>query len=190
MPNNEAQGQGAPDSGCRFVYFTGYANDESTQATSAPVIGGVVCFTEAGGIKARGVDVAKPATAILMNFAGLIVDMEAGMDAVAVAGDGSGVTVGKAKPGWLKVVTASPAIQALTIANMTKPSSTPFPLGPANASWALKAVTSSIGSGAANFLYLASTCAMALETSDTSAASEPGTLKWVKLGGVVGGIET
>lgn len=194
MPGIEIQGGdsnlGAPDSQARKVWFTGYANDESTQGTSVPVIGGVVCFSEAGGFKGRGKDVVKPETAVLGLFAGIIVDMPDWMSSLAVAGDGSGVTAGKVKPGWITIVSAASAIQARTIANMTKYSTTPFPLGPSNGSWALKAVTSSIASGAANFAYLAGTCAMALETSDTSAASEPGTLKYVKLGGVVGGLET
>lgn len=187
--SNEPQGITAVGSAPRRVWFTGYANDESTQLTSAPVIGGVVCFTEAGGIKGRGIDVTKPATAVLGLPAGIIVGMSEGMESLAVAGDGSGVTAGKAKPGWITIQSAG-YVQALTIANMTKPSSTPFPLGPANASWALKAITTSIGSGAANFAALINTMAMALETNDTSGASEPGTLKWVKLGGVVGGNET
>ena len=46
MPGIEIQGGdsnlGAPDSQPRKVWFTGYANDETTQGTSVPVLGGVV----------------------------------------------------------------------------------------------------------------------------------------------------
>lgn len=189
----DVQGLVAPASPPRKVYFTGYKNDESTAvATTALPLFGVVCFTESGGIKARGVDVTKPETNILPLFAGIVIDVSNPLvGRVAVSGDGSGVTAGNLIPGWITVVSASAAIQAMTKANMTKPSATAtsygFLLGPVNNSWNLEAITPSIGSGGANQLALSQGVAIALETSDTSSAAA---LKYVRLGGIVGGPQT
>lgn len=186
------QGTSLPvDAGPKRVYFTGFANDDSTALTSAangtlPLLG-VVCYTEPGGKQGRGVDVTKPATAVLALFAGIVVKIDdPRVGQAAVAGDGSGITAGNLIPGWITVVSAAAAIQALTKANMTKPSTTPFLLGPVNASWNLEAITSSIASGAANFLALTQAVALALETVDTSTTAAA---KWVRLGGNVGGGE-
>lgn len=190
MPNNEVQGVSSqpPDSGPRRVWFTGYQNDDTTALTTTAMPDyAVVCFTEPGGSKGRGVDVTKPQTAILALFAGIVIAKEGRVGQIAVAGDGSGVAAGNLIPGWITVANACPAIQALTKANMTKPSTAPFLLGPVNASWNLEAITSSIASGAANFLALAQAVALALETSDTSTTAA---VKYVKLGGTVGGHET
>ena len=191
MSSEQVQGPsgiGAPASGERLVYFTGKQNDDSTALTTTRLPDkGVVCFTEPGGVKGRGIDVTKPQTAILTLFAGIVIGREGRTGEIAVAGDGSGITAGNLIPGWLKVVSASAAIQALTKANMTKPSTAPFLIGPVNGSWNLEAITLSVATGAANFLALAQSVALALETADTSVTAA---LKWVRLGGVVGGLET
>ncbi len=190
MGQHQVQGvssNGGLTSAPRRVYLTGYANDDATALTTTRLPdGGVVCFTEPGGVKGRGIDVTKPATAVLALFAGIVIARDGRTGEVAAAGDGSGVTAGNLIPGWLTVVSASAAIQAMTKANMTKPSTAPFPIGPVNASWNLEAITTSIASGAANLLALAQSVALALETADTSATAA---LKWVRLGGLVGGLE-
>lgn len=190
MPNNEMQGVSSspPDSGPRKVWFTGYQNDDTTAlTTTAMPLYATVCFTEPGGYKGRGVDVTKPQTGILALFAGIVTEISGRTGQIAVAGDGSGVTAGNLIPGWITVCNSCPAIQALTKANMTKPSTAPFLLGPVNASWNLEAITTSIASGAANLLALAQGVALALETSDTSTTAA---VKYVRLGGVVGGMDS
>lgn len=114
MANMEVQGKIAPDSGPKRVYFTGYANDETTAlTTTAMPLGAVVCYTETGGKQARGVDVTKCETALLALFAGIVVAMDdPKVGQIAVAGDGSGITAGNLIPGWITIVAGSPAIQA------------------------------------------------------------------------------
>lgn len=216
MPGNEIQGGdsnlSAPDSGERQVWFTGYKNDETTalarsSSNGGLTIGSVVCFTETGGYKGRGKDVTKPETAILPLFAGIVTGLsDTRVGQYATSGDGSGVTAGNLIWGWIKIVSAGAAIQCWTKANMVKPSSwsgTPVLLGPADNSWCLNAITSSVATGIANALALLKVAAIPLQTVDTSSLTEPdsalfssgatantNSLKTVRLGGVFGGLET
>jgi hypothetical protein len=189
MANMEVQGFLAPDSGPKRVYFTGLQNDESTAlTTTAMPVGAVVCYTETGGKKGRGVDVTKCETALLTLFAGIVIDMsDPKVGQIAVAGDGSGTTAGNLIPGWVTIVAASPAVQAYTHANMTKPSTAVFPMAVAAAQWYLQIATgvaltttnsSTVVTGQSQVV------AIALETFDSSTTSA---LKYVRLGGIIGG---
>lgn len=187
MPQNEVQGVssiGSLQSAARHVYFTGYQNDDSTAlTTTAMPDSAVVCFTEPGGKKGRGIDVTKPQTALINQFAGIVVAKEHDLvGTIAVAGNPYGITAGNLIPGWLNVVSAASAIQALTKSNMTKPSTAIVLLGPVNASWNLETVAF-----AATATGLSQAVAMALETVDTSTTAA---VKWVRLGGIFGGLET
>lgn len=191
MANMEVQGFLAPSSGPKRVYFTGQANDESTAlTTTAMPLGAVVCYTETGGKKGRGVDVTKCETALLTMFAGIVVaidDPKTGT--IAVAGDGSGTTAGNLIPGWVTICAASPAIQAYTHANMTKPSTAVFPLAVIAGQWYLgiaTGVTFTTTNGSTALTGLSQVVALAIETFDSSTTSA---LKYVKLGGTMGGGE-
>lgn len=217
MPFTEPQGGvfGAPDSGPRKVWFTGYKNDGTTALAKSStngglIVGSAVCFTDittGQNTKAIGVNVTKPETAILALFAGIVTSIDtARAGQVALTGDGSGVTAGNMIPGWITVVSASAAIQCFTKSNMTKPSgwadTTPVALGCVDNSWCLQTKTMSIASANANTLALMKVVAIPLETFDSSSLTEPDSalfspasantnlLKYVRLGGIIGGLES
>ena len=152
-----------------WVYYTGLnvnATKASRTAISGVIAPGYIVCRDHYDHDGYGPNFTKPETAILganMVRWGIVLSVPKGSE--------SG--------GKILITSNADKVLARTKANMTRLQT---PLGPANGSWALAAVTLSIANGTANRNNLILGCATALETHDSSGAAEPGTMKLVTIG--------
>lgn len=177
--------------GTLSVYYSALKNDGTTKLTVQPVIGDFVCYDPdatsrtadvnypglppnytgtAAAPNASGLVVTRPETALLACGAGVVTSV------TPIASNNTSI----AYHAWLMIDTTG-YLLANTKSNMTKYVTG---LGPADGSFALQTITTSIASGAANLAYLSLVVAMACETVDTSSTAA---IKRVRLG-VLGGL--
>lgn len=150
-------------SGVKRVYYTGKTihavSATRTSLAELPPIGASVCFDPYGHDKGKGVDVTKPYTATLAQFAGIVVAYSA--------------SAKKDKRGYIDVCPAGDFVQALTKLAGAIPiaEASLMRLTPVNNKWYLGALAESVATGAANIYALMQFVGYTLDATDTSAVT-------------------